>query len=160
MSTEKPVAEEPRRPIGTVKTVAVGAAKKAAKKAMEAPKPVAEPPPPPPPVEETKGRRCDSALTKQDLAEMLEFKFKLDPDTAGWIVQSILDKMLDSLKKGWHIEFRDFGVFEVIERKSRLGRNPRKPAETVIIPPRRTVRFKPGKMMKTLVSKQRPDSKP
>ena len=99
--------------------------------------------------------RRDTALTKRAIAEMLERKYALELEQASMIVQSILNMMMDSLKKGGHIEFRDFGVFEVVERKERLGRNPRKPKETVIIPMRRTVRFKPGKMMKFVVGKNR-----
>ena len=48
-------------------------------------------------------------------------------------------------------EFRDFGVFEVVTRKSRIGRNPNKPEDTVEIPTRRVVKFKPSKKLKQLV---------
>ncbi len=37
--------------------------------------------------------------------------------------------------------------------KSRIGRNPHKPKDTVIIPERRVVKFKPGKEMKVRVMK-------
>ena len=103
---------------------------------------------------EKKPRR-DTALTKRAIAEYLVVKYSLELEQAAMIVQTILNMMMDSLKKGGHIEFRDFGVFEVVERKARLGRNPRKPKETVMIPMRKTVRFKPGKMMKFVVGKNR-----
>ena len=54
---------------------------------------------------------------------------------------------------GEDIEFRNFSVFEVITRKSRIGRNPHKPEDTVIIPARRVVKLKPGKEMKARVLK-------
>ena len=107
------------------------------------------------PVEPVKKLRRDTALTKRLIAEALVNKYPLEFEMASMIVQSILNMMMDSLKKGGHIEFRDFWVFEVVERKARLGRNPRKPEETVMIPVRKTVRFKPGKMMKFVVGKNR-----
>ncbi|MCY3017519.1 MAG: HU family DNA-binding protein [Planctomycetota bacterium] len=41
---------------------------------------------------------------------------------------------------------RDFGVFEVCARKARKARNPRTGAE-VMVPERRRVKFKAGKVM-------------
>jgi nucleoid DNA-binding protein len=69
------------------------------------------------------------------------------------VVQKRLDYITESLVDGENIESRDFGVFEVITRKSRIGRNPHKPEDTVVIPERRVVKFKPGKEMKARVLK-------
>ena len=54
-----------------------------------------------------------------------------------------------SLGKG--VEFREFGVFTTRLTKQRVGRNPKKPTETVVIPPRAIVKFKSGKIMKARV---------
>ena len=48
--------------------------------------------------------------------------------------------MAEAMLEGRHIEFRDFGVFEVVRRKARLGRNPRKPDELYPIPARKIVK--------------------
>ena len=50
------------------------------------------------------------------------------------------------------MEFRDFGVFEIVTRKSRIGRNPNKPEDVVVIPARKVVKFKPGKRLRKIVS--------
>ncbi len=60
--------------------------------------------------------------------------------------------MTESLAKGENVELRNFGVFEVRERKQRIGRNPNKPEQVVTIPSRRVVKFKPGKVMKQQVA--------
>ena len=61
--------------------------------------------------------------------------------------------MAEAMLEGRHIEFRDFGVFEVLTRRSRLGRNPNNPQNTVVIPARRTVKFKLSrKMMEKLAA--------
>ena len=44
--------------------------------------------------------------------------------------------------------FRDFGVFEVVQRKQKIGRNPKKAAEPIVIPARNAVKFTPGKNMR------------
>jgi nucleoid DNA-binding protein len=66
------------------------------------------------------------------------------------VLQQVLDDMMDYLKQGRTIEFRNFGVFEVCERKARLGRNPRRPGEEVPIPAHKVVAFRPGKEMKSM----------
>ncbi|MFA5431184.1 MAG: HU family DNA-binding protein [Candidatus Omnitrophota bacterium] len=48
------------------------------------------------------------------------------------------------------MELRNFGIFKIKERKSRTGRNPRT-GQTVPVPPRKVVVFKPGLEMKKLV---------
>ena len=48
---------------------------------------------------------------------------------------------------GNRLEFRDFGVFETKERAARIAQNP-KTLQRVHVPPKRTVKFKVGRMMK------------
>ncbi len=64
------------------------------------------------------------------------------------IVQSTLDIMRESLSQGRNIELRKFGVLEVQVRKPRVGRNPTKPGQDVVIPKRAIVKFKAGKELK------------
>ena len=57
-------------------------------------------------------------------------------------------------RPGRHIKnIGNFGVFEVVERKPRVGRNPNSPSKTVQIPERKVVKFKPGKVMRETVLK-------
>lgn len=63
------------------------------------------------------------------------------------IVQSFLDSIIIELGKGNRLEFRDFGVFEVKQRRARMAQNP-KTLEPVEVPPKRTVKFKVGRLMK------------
>ena len=64
------------------------------------------------------------------------------------IVQRTLDILLRSLSSGRNIELRNFGIFEVQVRKPRVGRNPTKPSDEVVIPKRAIVKFKAGKELK------------
>jgi DNA-binding protein HU-beta len=64
-------------------------------------------------------------------------------------VEAVLDAMKESMKRGERIELRGFGVFQVKPRKKGIGRNPRTGLE-VRIPPGKTIRFKPGKNLRSL----------
>ena len=95
-------------------------------------------------------------MTKRDLANRIAQQTKFTQHEVMDIVQRTLDTISNELAAGRGIEFRNFGVFELTVRKPRVGRNPNSPSETVNIPERVIVRFKPGKSMAEQVSKLRP----
>ncbi|MCB1082338.1 MAG: integration host factor subunit beta [Chlamydiia bacterium] len=92
-------------------------------------------------------------ITKKYLISQIARTQGLDPKTVQMIVQEFFTEILENLKKGDRFEFRDFGVFETVVRKKKIGRNPKKPDVPIEIPEKRTARFVPGQKMKTLVSK-------
>ena len=65
-------------------------------------------------------------------------------------IKTIIESMINSLKKGKRIEIRGFGSFSLRYRKSRIGRNP-KSGESVNIDERYVPHFKPGKDLKERV---------
>lgn len=69
------------------------------------------------------------------------------------VIQKSLDHITDALAKGDVVELRNFGVFEVRLTKARVGRNPKAPENEIAIPPRATVKFKSGKIMKQKAAK-------
>ena len=92
-------------------------------------------------------------MTKRELVVRIAEETELSQQQVFAVVQKTLDYITEGLEKGETIEFRDFGVFEIKTRKPRIGRNPNKPENTVVIPERRVVKFKPGKEMKARVLK-------
>ena len=94
-----------------------------------------------------------SNLTKRDIVLSIHNEVKREyPEVSQKairdIVQSTLDEIADALSDGRNVELRNFGVFEVQIRKSRIGRNPNKPEKDVIIPERAVIKFKAGKELK------------
>jgi DNA-binding protein HU-beta len=89
-------------------------------------------------------------MNKQDLIA------KIARDTGGTkvdaaaAVESLLDGITRSLKKGDPITFVGFGTFKTSQRRARLARNPRTGA-AIKIPKRRVVRFNAGKTLKAAV---------
>ncbi len=61
-------------------------------------------------------------------------------------VQTFLDEVIRELGKGNRLEFRDFGVFEIRERRPRTAQNP-KTLERVEVPAKKVVKFKVGRLM-------------
>jgi len=92
-------------------------------------------------------------MTKRDLVVRISKETGIIQEDVYTVLQKILDYVTEALVKGENVEFRDFGVFEVCVRKSRIGRNPNKPENVVTIPERRVVKFKAGKQMKAMVLK-------
>jgi nucleoid DNA-binding protein len=92
-------------------------------------------------------------VTKKDLVMMISQERNLHPNEVCSIIQSFLDKMMDTLARGDRLEFRDFGVFDVVQRKQKVGRNPRNAAVSIVIPPRNVVKFSAGKKMRKVVEK-------
>ncbi|MDR2849420.1 MAG: integration host factor subunit beta [Verrucomicrobiota bacterium] len=92
------------------------------------------------------------ALTKRELIMQIAAETGLTQQDVFSVVQKTLDGITNALNAGKHVEFREFGVFEVAERKARIGRNPNKPEDVVIIPVRKVVKFKPGKRMRDMLN--------
>lgn len=90
--------------------------------------------------------------TKRDLVMRIADETGLIQQDVHEVIQKTLDYITESLARGENVEFRNFGVFEVAERKQRIGRNPNKPDQVVTIPTRKVVKFKPGKVMKHQVT--------
>jgi nucleoid DNA-binding protein len=101
-----------------------------------------------------KPRAASETMTRRELAAAIYKKLRKDSvmnrvsaQTVFDVVQASIDCLNEAIVAGKHIEFRDFGVFEAVTRRSRLGRNPNKPGVTVVIPPRRTVKFRPSRKL-------------
>ena len=92
-------------------------------------------------------------MTKRDLVMRIAKETGLIQQDVFAVLQKTLDYIVESLAKGESVEFRNFGVFEVRIRKSRIGRNPNKPTHVVTIPTRKVVKFKMGRIMKAMVMK-------
>jgi nucleoid DNA-binding protein len=97
-------------------------------------------------------------MTKRDLVIRIANQTGLTQRDVMDVVQLALDTVTNELAAGRGVEFRNFGVFEVKVRKPRVGRNPNAPSNTVKIPERVVVKFKPGKVMKKRVLKLAPKS--
>jgi len=88
-----------------------------------------------------------STVTKKELIDRIAERTQAKRVAVKRIVQAFLDEIVQELRQDNRLEFRDFGVFETRTRASRTAQNP-KTLERVHVPPKRTVKFKVGRMMK------------
>ena len=92
-------------------------------------------------------------LTKREIVLNLYRKTEFPQKQIVETVQMTLDTIQQALAEARNVELRNFGVLEVQIRKSRIGRNPNKPADSVVIPRRAVVKFKSGKILKQQLQK-------
>jgi len=91
------------------------------------------------------------SINKKELIEIISNEQEQLPyKDIELAIKTIIESMIDSLKKGKRIEIRGFGSFSLRYRKSRIGRNP-KSGESVNIDERYVPHFKPGKDLKERV---------
>ena len=89
-------------------------------------------------------------MTKKDIVMKISEETDIKQIDVKKIVQRTLDHIVAALATGETVELRNFGVFKVKSRRSRIGRNP-KTGTTVPIPERKVVSFKVGMVMKKKV---------
>ena len=89
-------------------------------------------------------------MTKKDIVLKISEETGLKQTDVKLVVQKALDNIVAALGRGETVELRNFGVFKVRSRRSRVGRNPRTGAK-VPIPERKAVSFKVGMVMKKKV---------
>lgn len=95
-------------------------------------------------------------FTRVDMAVQLAHKLAIPVDTAKGIVDRVISVLIEAVVSGKKIEFRGFGVLEGVDRKPKIGRNPRKPLDGQYqIPARKAVRFR---LSKELFNKLNPES--
>ena len=92
-------------------------------------------------------------LTKRDIVVAISNQTGKVQHEVFDVVQRTLDQITDSLAKNVPVELRNFGVFQPRLTKPRVGRNPNQPGSSFVIPPRATVKFKAGKVMRQRVEK-------
>ena len=102
------------------------------------------------------GRRT---TTKKELVNRIADRTSHTKVVVKEILQAFLDEMIHELAQGNRLEFREFGVFEVKERKARRAQNPRT-LEKVDVPAKRVVKFKVGRMMRQRVCEEPPPPAP
>jgi DNA-binding protein HU-beta len=90
-------------------------------------------------------------MTKQDLVNHMVSQAGISKKDAEAALNSFLDGVKESLKKGENVSLVGFGTFAVSKREARTGRNPQTGA-TINIAARNVPSFKPGKGLKDAVN--------
>jgi DNA-binding protein HU-beta len=90
-------------------------------------------------------------MTKAELITQIATESELTKAQAQKALKSVIDTVFKALKKDTRLPIFGLGVFEVVKRPKRKGRNPRT-GETLVIKAHKVVRFRPAKILKDAVN--------
>ncbi|HHF4396271.1 TPA: integration host factor subunit alpha [Haemophilus influenzae] len=93
-----------------------------------------------------------ATITKLDIIEYLSDKYHLSKQDTKNVVENFLEEIRLSLESGQDVKLSGFGNFELRDKSSRPGRNP-KTGDAVPVSARRVVTFKPGQKLRARVEK-------
>ena len=92
-------------------------------------------------------------ITKADIVEYLHTQLGLNKSESKKLIEDFFDEIKDSLARNEEVKLSGFGNFELLNKKSRPGRNP-KTGEDVIISARRVVTFRAGNKLRKKIDSQ------
>ena len=93
-------------------------------------------------------------MNRGELIEKIAKDAKISKVQAGNALNSAIDGMTSSLKKGGKVTLVGFGAFSVTSRKARVGRNPQTGA-ALKIPARKVAKFVAGSELKKAINRGR-----
>lgn len=96
------------------------------------------------------------ALTKAEMSENLIETLRLSKRDAKDIVELFFEELRLSLENSEQVKLSGFGNFDLRDKSSRPGRNP-KTGEDIPITARRVVTFRPGQKLKGRVETATPE---
>jgi len=91
-------------------------------------------------------------MNKQEFIAAVAKKAGLTKVDTTKVVDSFIEVVAATLKKGGDVRLTNFGTFAVSKRAATTGRNPRTGAK-IKIPASKQPRFRAGKGLKTVVNK-------
>ncbi len=92
----------------------------------------------------------DRTLTRADLTDSVVSEIGLGRQECAGLVDRTLALICGALEEGEPVKLSGFGVFQVREKRARMGRNP-KTGEPAAIVPRRVISFRASQLMKARI---------
>ena len=83
-------------------------------------------------------------MNKTELINKVAEKAGMKKGRVGTVINAMIESIEEALQKGEKVGIVGFGTFAVAKRAAREARNPRT-GETLRIPEKKVVRFRPGK---------------
>ena len=86
-------------------------------------------------------------LTRKDLSNKIFKNLGFSKNLSSKIVDDFFETLITGIIKSNKIKISSFGTFSVLEKRERMGRNPKTKIEARISP-RKVVKFKPSILIK------------
>ncbi len=89
-------------------------------------------------------------MNKQDIGNAVHAKLGGTKVQAEDVVDTVIDSIVSTLKKGGEVSIAGLGIFSTKTRAARQARNPRT-GEAISVPAMRVPKFRPAKALKDAV---------
>ena len=86
-------------------------------------------------------------FTRKELTKKLYQNIGFSKNYSSIIIDDFFEILIQGLLKSGKIKISSFGTFKVINKKERIGRNPKTKIEAIIVP-RKVVKFIPSTLIK------------
>lgn len=94
--------------------------------------------------------KAPQTLTRAKLAKAVAQDLGLSQSEGEAFVEELLSQVINALSRGEGAKISSFGNFNLIDKKSRPGRNP-KTLDPCVVSARRVVTFKAGNKLKSMI---------
>tara|TARA_Y100001933_G_C18472661_1_gene344893 strand:- start:8 stop:280 length:273 start_codon:yes stop_codon:yes gene_type:complete len=85
-------------------------------------------------------------MNKREFIESISESNQMTQAAARKALNTLLATMMDTMKDGEKVTISGFGSFRVVAKAAQKGRNPQT-GQSIVIPARRVVKFKPAKKL-------------
>tara|TARA_Y100000590_G_C15527106_1_gene941701 strand:+ start:56 stop:346 length:291 start_codon:yes stop_codon:yes gene_type:complete len=91
-------------------------------------------------------------LTRKDLSNKIYQKIGFSKNFSSKIIDDFFESLASGIAKSKKVKISSFGTFKVMDKKARIGRNPKTKIEAKISS-RRVVKFKPSLLIKEKINR-------
>ena len=91
-------------------------------------------------------------FTRKDLSNNVHQKLGFSKNLSSLLIDDFFESLVSELVKGNKIKISSFGTFLVVDKKERIGRNPKTKVEAKIVA-RKIVKFKPSNRIKVKLNR-------
>ena len=92
-------------------------------------------------------------FTRKDLSNNVHQKLGFSKNLSSLLIDDFFESLVSELVKGNKIKISSFGTFLVVDKKERIGRNPKTKVEAKIVA-RKVVKFKSSYTIKEKINHQ------
>lgn len=90
-------------------------------------------------------------MTKKNLVNLIAIKLDKPRTEVSEVISQLIREIVNTVSTGNRVELRNFGIFEAVHRKQKIGRNPRNSEVDIVIPACHVVKFSAGKNFEALI---------
>ena len=92
-------------------------------------------------------------FTRKNLSDKVNQNLGFSKNISSLLIDDFFESLISELIKFNKIKISSFGTFEILDKKERIGRNPKTKVEAKIVA-RKVVKFKPSIAIKEKLNRQ------